>query len=302
MFKKGCKLYAALAAALLLHTGTALAMPNPGDRAGAITGWDMTAQRSSSLAEHLGKWVFIDFWASWCGPCMHELPNLLESTADLRESGKLVLYTVTLDDARSTPALRKVLKDYKIDYPVIYDGLGWSAVAAKDWGVNSIPATYLIDPQGNVVATNLRGDRLRPALDFFLNYPGQYVPVGLRASAIPLEDGSVRLLLDLASPDRSPLKVKYDYYHQRLTYAEDDPEKTGRPVNSEYVRPEAGAIPDELTVSFDLFGESVEVVDVPAVDDTQRFFYSVQVQLPGTEHLNDGDGIWVLTRGRINLD
>jgi thiol-disulfide isomerase/thioredoxin len=288
---------------MLVFGGAAhAATPNPGDRAGSIAGWDMVGQRSSSLSEHLGKWVFLDFWASWCGPCMHELPNLLEATSDLRKSGRLVLYTVTLDDERSTPALRKVLTNFAVDYPVIYDGLGWNALAAKSWGVNSIPATFLIDPQGNVVATNLRGSALRPALEFFVNSPGPIAPIGVRGSAVEMPSGDVKLLLDLSSPSRKTLKVKYNYYHQRLKYAEDDLKREGRPVSSEFVNPDQGALPEQIEVSFENSGERIVEVLVPAVQDTQRFFFTIQVLVPGTEDLNEGQGIWVTSRGRVNLN
>jgi thiol-disulfide isomerase/thioredoxin len=261
------------------------------------------SKRTVDLSQHLGHWVFIDFWASWCGPCMNELPNLLKSTADLRRDGRLEIFSVSLDDDETSPALGKVIRENKLSYPVVYDGGGWSAVSAKEWGINSIPATFLVDPQGNVVATNLRGEALRPALDFFLNYPGQYVPVGVRTSAAKNQDGSVALQLELSSPERKPLNYRVDYYHQRYTYAADDPDHTGRPVNVEYVETNADGPEEEGTMQFASgFGEGVETLQIPAVENTQRMMYSVTVQLPGTESLLGGAGIWVTTRGRVNLE
>ena len=93
---------------------------------------------------------------------MAELPNLISETASLRESGELALFSVSLDDKDTADKIMEVVRQHGIDYPVIYDGGGWDTIQSKEWGVRSIPATYLIDPQGTIVATGLRGEMLSP--------------------------------------------------------------------------------------------------------------------------------------------
>jgi len=273
--------------------------PHVGDRAAPITGRDVTSNTVMSLEDYLGDWVFIDFWASWCGPCMGELPNMLAETKPYRKSGDLTLFTVSLDAWSTVDRMHDVFKEYKTDYPVIFDGGGWDTVQSKEWGVRSIPATFLVNPQGVIVASNLRGDSLAPALDFFINHEDDYAPVGLRTSHELKDDGSVLVRLELSSPTHAPLEAELDYYYTRYTWAEDDPEHKNRPIDREYIDENE---PDEkLVVAFDMFGDQVIEVLIPALENTHQVGYSVSVLIPGTEDLLEGNGIKVSGRGRLSL-
>ena len=114
------------------------------------------------LGKHRGKVLLVDFWATWCPPCMQELPNLLETHKQYQESGFEVI-GIALDDDRDT--LSQFLDDRKLPWVTL-----WSAVKdqqmyddplAKKFGVDGIPRTFLVDRQGKVVAIGLHGKRLR---------------------------------------------------------------------------------------------------------------------------------------------
>ena len=273
--------------------------PHVGDRAAPITGRDAISDTVMNLEDNLGSWVFVDFWASWCGPCMGELPNMLAETRPYRDSGDLRLFTVSLDAMSTADQMNDVIKESGIDYPVIFDGNGWSTVQAQEWGIHSIPTTFLINPHGVIVASDLRGDDLAPALDFFINYDGDYAPAGLRTSHVLNDDGTVTVLLELCCPNHEPLDVTVEYYYTRYIWADDDPDHENRPIDREYIDGE-----ELITkhVEFGAFGDAIVELVIPAVENTHRMAYFVEALLPETAGLfPDGDGLMISADGRVKL-
>jgi thiol-disulfide isomerase/thioredoxin len=112
-----------------------------------------------SVDDFKGKVLLIDYWATWCGPCLREMPNVVEAWKKYKDDGFAIL-GVSLDRADAEEKIRSTMTKYGMDWPQIYDGGGWSAGPARLNGVRSIPATYLLDREGNLVATRLQGEAL----------------------------------------------------------------------------------------------------------------------------------------------
>ncbi len=119
-----------------------------------------------NLSDYKGKYVLLDFWASWCGPCRAENPNLVKMYNKYKQEGFDVL-GVSLDDDK-TKWLQAIKGDH-LTWIQVSDLQGWKNKAAKMYGVHAIPANYLIGPDGKVLARNLRGSDLRDKLKDIFN-------------------------------------------------------------------------------------------------------------------------------------
>jgi thiol-disulfide isomerase/thioredoxin len=201
-------LLASLAACMLLSTAAWAGRFGPGDRPSDISGRNVQDNKILRLEDFRGKWVLIDFFATWCGPCMGELPNLVAVTKPLIGADFAVV-GVSLDYDKTMDKLRPVMKEKGVTYPVIFPGGGWDTPAAKEWGVGGIPDTYLISPQGVVVATNLRGADLKPALAKFLGLKEPYAPTCVRVSyKRDKENKKFTLSANFNNPKAAETKIK----------------------------------------------------------------------------------------------
>jgi len=120
-----------------------------------------------TLADFRGKIVLLDFWASWCGPCVREMPTLV-TIKDRYPAEKFVIIGVSLDMEKTLPRMKRTIGENKLDYPIPYDGKGWRNAVAALYGVRSIPATFILDADGVIVDKNKRGKDLIRLLDGLL--------------------------------------------------------------------------------------------------------------------------------------
>jgi peroxiredoxin len=119
-----------------------------------------------SLSSFKGKFVLLDFWAAWCSPCRRENPNLVRAYKLFNDKG-FEIFQVSLD--RTKEEWVGAIKNDNLNWTQVSDLKYWSSPAAKLYYVRSIPANFLIDPNGIIIAKNLRGSALEEKLHEVLN-------------------------------------------------------------------------------------------------------------------------------------
>jgi thiol-disulfide isomerase/thioredoxin len=120
------------------------------------------AGNSLSVGALKGKVVLVDFWATWCGPCVHELPNVIETYKKHHGEGFEIIGVSLDSDRDKLDAFLK--KTDGMTWAQYFDGQGWQNKLAGKYGVQSIPFTVLVGKDGKIIGTNLRGEALDPAV------------------------------------------------------------------------------------------------------------------------------------------
>ncbi|KIO76320.1 hypothetical protein TH53_15295 [Pedobacter lusitanus] len=122
--------------------------------------------KSVSFASFKGKYVLVDFWASWCGPCRGENPNVVKAYNRFSAKGFTVL-GVSLD--QDGAKWKKAIEDDKLPWSQVSQLNGWKNEVSQYYGIQGIPSNYLVNPEGVIIARNLRGEKLTKKLEELLN-------------------------------------------------------------------------------------------------------------------------------------
>src|SRR3954468_3064062 len=122
-----------------------------------------TANVPVSLSSFRGKYVLVDFWASWCGPCRAENPNVVKAFQKYKDKGFTIL-GVSLDRPGQKEKWINAIHDDRLTWSHVSDLMFWENAVAKLYGIQAIPQNYLLDPTGKIIAKGVRGEELEKKL------------------------------------------------------------------------------------------------------------------------------------------
>ncbi len=145
------EMQAKVAAAQKIQAGLAVGSQFPDFNAQDVNG------KPLSIANYKGKVVMIDFWATWCGPCRGEIPNVVATYKKYHDKGFEII-GVSLDSDKQK--LLDFTAQNEMTWQQYFDGQGWENKLAAKYGVQAIPMTFLLDGSGKIIGKNLRGQEL----------------------------------------------------------------------------------------------------------------------------------------------
>lgn len=138
-----------------------------------LTFTDAITGNTVNMADLRGKVVVIDFWATWCGPCVADMPAVKKLYEEYHAQG-MEIVGVSLDQPEDKGGLEKLIafcSEQQIPWPQYYQGNYWDSEFSTSWGINSIPCVFFVDKHGNLVTTEARG-QLEKLVPEYLAKPG----------------------------------------------------------------------------------------------------------------------------------
>ena len=117
-----------------------------------------------SVSGFKGKVLLVDFWATWCPPCLAELPDVVDTYRKYHPRG-FEIVGISLDHAGDGAKLAQFTREHEMPWAQIFDGKGWDGKLVQQFGVSGIPNTFLLDGDGRIIAKDLRGEDLTAAVD-----------------------------------------------------------------------------------------------------------------------------------------
>jgi peroxiredoxin len=154
--------------------------------------------KTIKLSSLRGQYVLIDFWASWCGPCRYENPNVVKMYNKYHDKG-FEIYGVSLD--RDKASWLKAIEDDGLTWVHVSDLQFWNSAGAKTYNVTGIPYTVLLDKEGKIIAKGLRGASLEQKLEEIFG------SVSNESNNVGLDVGDVAPELEFNSPEGNPVKL-----------------------------------------------------------------------------------------------